>query len=185
MPDLKKMKQAFRDDKVPEEIISQIDFTDPGGNQPLPVIAAINQMEALLSHEQCLSVMGKLGCCKSGKRDKDCKTFGKQNKSRPLDEKIALLSSIQNMGQPRLNEDGTITTGIVWFQDGVYNCACPTIKKLKKPVSVTSIYCGCCAGHFLYHYENALQVRLKLKEIVSSPICTNGEKPCEFTFELI
>lgn len=63
--------------------------------------------------------MEKQGCCKSGQRDKECKKFDKQNMGRPLDEKIELLSSIQYMGNLKLNEDGTITTGIFWFQDGV------------------------------------------------------------------
>lgn len=185
MPDIKKIRQAMIEEGISEEIISKINFTDPGGNDPLPVIAIINQMDSMLSHEQCLSVMEKQGCCKSGQRDKECKKFGKQNIGRSLNEKIELLSSIQYMGTPKLNEDGTITTGIFWFQDGVYNCACPSIKKLKKPVSVTSTYCGCCAGHFLYHYQNALQLKLKLKEIKSSPISTNGSKPCDFIFEVI
>lgn len=185
MPDIKKIRQAMIDEKISEEIISQMDFIEPVGNNPLPVIAVIDQMDSLLSREQCLSVMEKQGCCKGGQRDKDCKKFGKQNKEKPLDEKVGLLSSVQNMGIPKLNDDGTITTGIFWFQNGVYNCACPSINKLKKPVSVTPTYCGCCAGHFLYHYQNALQVKLKLKEIKSSPINTNGSKPCEFIFEII
>ena len=185
MPELKKIKQALIEEGVSEKIISQMDFTGQGGNNPLPVIAVINQMDSLLLQEQCLSVMEKQGCCKSGQRDRDCKKFGKEHKGRPLEEKIGLLSSVHYMGTPKLNEDGTISTGIFWFQDGVYSCACPTIKKLKKPVSVTSTYCGCCAGHFLYHYQNALQVKLKLKEIKSSPINTNGSKPCEFIFEII
>lgn len=185
MPDIKKIKQAMIDEGIAEEILSKIDFTEPGGNNPLPIIAVINQMDHMLSPEQCLSVMEKQGCCKGGHRDKECKKFGKENMGRPLDEKIQLLSSIQHMGTPNLKEDGTITTGVFWFQDGVYNCACPSIKKLKKPVFVTSTYCGCCAGHFLYHYQNALQVKLKLKEIKSSPINTNGLEPCEFIFEII
>lgn len=185
MPDLKKIKRALLNDGISEEIVSRIDWTDPGGNQPLPVIAAIQRMEALLSREQCLSAMEKQGCCKNGKRDKDCKLFFKHNQDKPLDEKVALLSAVENMGQPRINADGTITTGIFWLQDGAYHCACPMIKKLKNPVCVTSTYCGCCAGHFLYHYQNALGVKLKLKEIVSSPISTNGIKPCEFTFECV
>lgn len=185
MPDIKKIKQAMTEEMIPEEIISKIDFTDIGGNNPLAAVAVIDQMDYLLSPEQCLSVMEKQGCCKGGQRDKECKKFGKENLSRPLEEKIELLSSIQYMGTPKLNEDGTITTGIYWFQDGVYNCACPSIKKLKKPVSITSTYCGCCAGHFLYHYQNALHVKLRLEEIRSSPINTNGSKPCEFIFKVI
>lgn len=38
MPDIKKIKQAMIEERISEEIISKIDFTDPGGNNPLPVI---------------------------------------------------------------------------------------------------------------------------------------------------
>ncbi len=189
MPALKKMKQTMLAEQIPDEIISQIDFTDANGNDPRPVIAAVDQMDALLSRDQCLSVMEKQGCCKGGKRDKDCKAFGKQHRDKPLAEKLALLSTIENMMQPELNEDGTITITLSGYQNGVHigktTCSCGAIKKLKQPFSVSPTYCGCCAGHFLYHYQNALGMKLRLKEIVSSPLNTNGEKPCVFTFEIL
>jgi hypothetical protein len=58
------------------------------------------------------------------------------------------------------------------------------IKKLKQPFSISPTYCGCCAGHFRYHYQNMLGVAVKLKDIISSPLNTNGDKPCRFLFEI-
>ena len=45
-----------------------------------------------------------------------------------------------------------------------------------------ALICGCCAGHFMHHYQTMLGVKLHLKETVSSPLDTNGELPCSFTF---
>ena len=46
-------------------------------------------------------------------------------------------------------------------------------------------YCLCCAGHCRQHLERLLGIQLKTKEVVSSPINSNGQKPCEFVLEII
>ena len=172
------------------EIISQFDCSgNLKGNPPEPTIEFIDLMDKLLTKEQSLAVMQEQGCCKGGKRDKDCKAFAKEHAEKPLAEKLNLMSGIEYMMAPQLNDDGTIT--ITWggHQNGVHTgkttCSCGSIKKLKQPFSVSATYCGCCAGHFLHHYQNALGIKLRLKEIVSSPLNTNGDKPCSFTYEII
>jgi hypothetical protein len=176
------MKSTMQKLKIPPEIISQIPFDveKDDGNDPHIIIPVIDKMDELLTKEQILAVMEQQGCCKSGKRDKDCKAFAKEHADKTLAEKVALLPTIQYMMAPQLNDDGTLT--VTW---GEGNCSCGAIKKLKQPFNVSDTYCGCCAGHFLYHYQNALGVKLKLKEIVSSPLNTNGKKPCSLTFEIL
>ena len=187
MPSKKKMCASMRKIGVPEDVVSQFDCTDQKGNRPEPVIGFLDQMEKLLTKEQCMAVMEQQGCCKGGKRDTDCKAFGKEHKDKPLAEKLALMSNIEYMMLPRINGDGSFTITMTGHQNGVHagktTCSCGAIKKLKQPFSVTSTYCGCCAGHFLYHYQNALGVKLRLREIDSSPLDSNCENPCSFTFE--
>jgi hypothetical protein len=189
MPFLEKIEKTMIKEKISPEILKKMKFTQPVNNDTQNVIAVINKMDELLSKEQRLAIMEKQGCCKSGQRDRDCKAFGKEHNDKPLLEKLKLLSGVQYMMTPQLNSDGTITVCFGGYQNGVHTgkttCSCGQIKKLKQPFSVSSTFCGCCAGHFLYHYENALGVKLKLKEIVSSPLNTNGEKHCEFKFEII
>ena len=189
MPFLEKIEKTMFKMKISPEIIKKVGIDHPINNETQNVIAVIEKMDKLLSNEQLLAIMEKQGCCKSGQRDRDCKAFGIEHKDKPLAEKIKLLSGIQYMMTPRLNKDNTITVSYGGNQNGVHTgkttCSCGQIKELKQPFSVTSAYCGCCAGHFLYHYQNALGIKLKLKEIVSSPLNTNGEKPCEFSFEII
>lgn len=190
MPNIKRIQHAIAKQGASDEVMARFnEISYQKGNHPEPFVSLINLMDEFLTKEQCLALMEKEGCCKGGKRDADCKAFAKEHADKPLAEKLALMSSIEYMMSPVLNDDGTIT--ITWggHQNGVHTgkttCSCGTIKKLKQPFSVPSTYCGCCAGHFLYHYQNALGVKLRLKEIVSSPLNTNGEKPCSFTYEII
>lgn len=190
MPNLKKMKATMTNLKIPSEIMEQMDLdANQTGVDPYPAIAVIDKMDELLSMEQRLAVMEQQGCCKGGKRDKECKDFGKEHADKPLEEKIKLIYMVENMISPQLNDDGTFT--ITWggWQNGVHEgkttCSCGEIKKLKQPFTVSSTWCGCCGGHFLYHYQNMLKVKLKLKEINSYPLNTNGNAPCSFTFEIV
>lgn len=190
MPNLKKMKETMLSLGIPPEIMAQMDLdANQTGNGPYPALAVIDKMDELLPIGQRLAVMEREGCCKGGKRDKDCKAFGKENADKPLPEKLKLLFTVENMMNPRLNDDGTFTITMSGYQNGVHKgkttCSCGAIKKLKEPFSVSSTYCGCCAGHFMYHYQNALKAKLRLKEINSSPLDTGGEKPCSFTFEIL
>ncbi len=171
-----------------DECISQFGFTDSDDASPERILALIDMMDRLLTREQCLAIMEKQGCCKGGKRDKDCKAFAKRHNGKSIAEKLALMFEVENMMLPKLNEDGSFTITMSGYQNGKHTgnttCSCSTIKKLKQPFSVSPTYCGCCAGHFMHHYQTMLGVKLQLKEIVSSPLNTNGEKPCSFTFEI-
>jgi hypothetical protein len=175
---------------IAPEILAQMDFdADDSGNNVLPRIAVIEKMDELLTDEQKLTIIGYEGCCKTGKRDKDCKAFYKEHKDKLFNERLALMFTVEYMLNPRLNDDGSFTITMHGHQNGVHNgkttCSCGAIKKLKQPFNISKTYCGCCAGHFLYHYQNALGVKLRIKEINSSPLNSNGDDPCAFTFEVI
>ena len=189
MPSKRKMGETMRKIGIPDGTISQFDCTDQNGNRTESKIAFIELMDKLLTKEQCLAIMEREGCCKGGKRDKDCKAFGREHKDKPLAEKFALMSGVEYMMSPRLNEDGSFTVTMSGHQNGVHTgkttCSCGAIKKLEQPFTVSKTYCGCCAGHFLYHYQNALGVKLRLKSIDSSPLDSHGEQPCSFTFGVV
>jgi hypothetical protein len=188
MPTLKKIRETMKKQKINAEIMEQMDF-EADCNNPHNVTSLIDKMDELLTKEQCLSIMEKQGCCKGGQREKDCKAFALEHKDKSFSEKLALMSSIQYMMSPCLNDDGTFTITFGGYQNGVHlgknTCSCGLIKKLEQPFYVSPTYCGCCAGHFLYHYQNALGVKLRLKRINSSPLNTNCEQSCGFTFEVI
>lgn len=188
MPTLKKIRDTMKRQKIHSEIMEQMDF-NADCNDPQNIIALIDKMDELLKTEQRLSIMEKQGCCKGGQREIDCKAFAKEHADKPLSQKLSLLSGVPYMMSPCLNEDGTLTVAFGGYQNGLHTgrntCSCGLIKKLKQPFSVSPTYCGCCAGHFLHHYQTALGVKLKLKEIDSTPLNTNGNADCMFTFEVI
>jgi hypothetical protein len=190
MPTLKKIRDTMKKQKINDEIMAQMDF-EADCNNPFNIISLIDKMDELLTPEQRLAVMEQQGCCKTGKRDRDCRAFAKEHVGKSLTEKLSLTYTVEYMTAPLLNDDGTFTITMEGqatnnsVHQGKTTCSCGSIKKLKQPFSVSSTYCGCCAGHFLYHYQNALGVKLRLKEINSSPLNTNGEKPCKFTFEVL
>jgi hypothetical protein len=90
------------------------------------------------------------------------------------------------MGQAHLDENGDIiVTGAGVYADGKYECVCPTVSKVKLDYAIPREYCYCCGGHFKFHYEIMLNVKLELMEIVSSPHDTEGRKPCVFRFRVL
>ncbi|HBL84663.1 MAG: hypothetical protein A2Y17_11045 [Clostridiales bacterium GWF2_38_85] len=186
MPSMKKINKTMLEQGISDDILTQFDFSEE--NNQKSMITLIDQMDKLLTKEQCFAIMEQQGCCKGGKRDKDCKAFGKLNSKKSIAEKLMLISSVDLMMTPQSIDDGMFTITMTGYQNGVHEgkttCSCGMIKKLKQPFLVSPTYCGCCAGHFRYHYQNMLGAAVKLKEIISSPLNTNGEKPCQFLFEI-
>ncbi len=124
-------------------------------------------------------------CCKGGSREKVSKAFAKENAALSFQEKLDKIKSVPYMGQPFLNEDGTLTLHAIHYSDGNrFLCACPNFNKLKYDYPVSKNYCFCCAGHFKYHYEIMLGVSLKTLEIVTSPLDSNGENPCVIRYAI-
>ena len=187
MPNAMKIKRTMSEKGIPEEIIAQFNFPDPKGNRPEPLIEFVNQMDELLSPEQCLSIMEQQGCCKTGKSDAANRAFWREHADKTLEEKVKLLAEtdIPYKVPCRLNHDGTLSVFWSAGQEGSYQCVCSAIKKLRRPGNISRTYCGCCGGHVRHHLQNAFGVGLRLKEVVSSPISSDGEKRCEFLFEVL
>jgi hypothetical protein len=175
-----KIKKTMVKLGIPKETIQKFNF--PDSIEIKKIISFIDQMDELLSPEQCLSIMEEQGCCKTGKNDIANRAFGLEHADKTIEEKIKLLpnAKIPYNVPCQLNNDGTLTA---YFEN--YKCGCYGIKKMSEPVKIPRTYCGCCGGFMRYHLQNALGVGLQLKEIVSSPNSSNGKKRCEFLFKII
>ena len=186
MPNALKIRKTMQKQGIPDKTINKFNFPDPRGNMPEPQIAFINQMDKLLTKEQCLCVMQEQGCCKTGKSDAANRAFGREHTNKTLKEKIELLAKadIPYKVNCKLNKDNTLSVYWGAGQPGNYRCVCSAIRKLTNPRNISRTYCGCCGGHSRHHMQNALGVGLHLKEIVSSPISSDGKERCEFLFEI-
>jgi len=164
------------------------------------LVNVIGRMDERLDREAKYRVLDACACCtKTSKaRDKQCKAYGKAMAGKSLEEKIAGLAGDMNFGCVTLNDDRTLTVSFCWIIDDKRYCSCGSTRNIsvagrpskdKKTVNQDRIiplsYCYCCAGHFRYHLQNALGIKLKTKEIISSPINSRGEKPCEFILEVV
>ena len=90
MPNLKEIKQTILQEMSPEEV-ARLDFPKIKGNPPEAVVAFINQMEQLLTKEQCLLIMAEQGCGRSGVTDKEHREFGHIHKGKSVAEKLDLM----------------------------------------------------------------------------------------------
>jgi hypothetical protein len=188
MPTVANIKKTMRKKGIPAELIAQFEFPKPSGNQTEEVLSLINQMDKLLTREQCLSIMEEQGCYKTEKVVAPFREFEQKYVNKTVEEKIQLLTELDTPHRIpcHLNPDGTLSIYWGFGQEGNYECICRKMnhKYKSEPVNVSKTFCGCCAGHVRNTYQHALGVNLRLKEIVSSPISSDGKKQCEFLFEV-
>jgi len=191
MPNVKLIKKSMKEVGIPTDSIAKINIPKSTGNQPMEVLDLIAQMDSLLTNEQILSVMEEQGCHKTGHMDKINKEFADKHADKKIEDRINLLSdeNVHPYVPCKINDDGTFS--IYWEigEKGNYLCVCACIKRLRKEqpdiTNVSKIFCGCCGGHIRHHYQNILGITLQLKEVVSSPISSNGKERCEFLFIMV
>ena len=195
MPSPEKFRETLDDFKVGQDIIDEMYAGFDG------IVSKTNKKTKSAFFSQALTVMNEKlppehvqeifeanACCKSGARERASKTFAKEYANLKLEEKLALISQRPElyMGQAHLDENGDIIVTGAGIHNGIkFECVCPTISKVKRDYAIPREYCYCCGGHFKYHYEIMLGVKLKLAEIVSSPHDTDGEMPCVFRYEIL
>jgi len=180
----------MQEKNIPPDILSQVEFPKAQGNQPAEVLDLIEQMDKLLTQEQRLLVMEEQGCHKTGHMDRINKEFASTHADKSIKERISLLND-ENV-TPNvpccINDDGTFS---IYWEIGEkenYQCVCACIRRMKKENpdtdNISKTFCGCCGGHIRHHYQNILGIKLKLIDVVSSPINSNGKSRCEFLFEI-
>ena len=149
--------------------------------------AVMAKCDELLDFDTTAETMFHRACCKDGWRLENSEKVAKRRAGKSLEKKLKLLGKQKYMGHPRLTENGDIFTGHCAGSGSpeALRCSCWNFdgalpEQGKMPLS----YCLCCAGHFRHHYQIALGVQLRVKEVVSSVF---GETPdyCSFLFEIV
>lgn len=193
MPDVKKFVEAMVKNAVPNHVINDIITVvyqaDKNKEQENAnyYAKAIPKCEELIGFDKMAEVMFDKACCKSGYRLSNAKQMNKEYGTKPIPEKLAILASLKYMGHPYLNEDGDIVTDAVGSHYST-NMTCPCwMLKGHKPADgkMPLTYCLCCAGHFMFHYQKALNLELRVKKVVSSILNSEGKEPCVFIYEIV
>lgn len=184
----KRLAQNEVDDKTIKEIIGN-------GN----LVHVIERMEKTLDSDTLYQILDSCACGGGKEYGKRLKRIGKEIADKTLREKITHVNNISSDSEKIiLNADNTVS--VIWSFDnnGKYKCVCPAAVKTGVRVSELALenndvgdctmplsYCLCCAGSGRRHLQLQLGVELKTKEVVSTPINSKGEKPCEFVFEMV
>lgn len=163
------------------------------------LVNIIKQMEKLLNSDMIYDILDSCAC--GGGKDfiKRCEKIGKEIADKTLSEKIDYINNISFESEKIiLNDDNTLS--VIWSfdNDGKYKCVCFAAVKTGVRVSELALednnvgdyvmplsYCYCCAGSGHRHLQLQLGVELKTKEVISTPINSKGEKPCEFMLEIV
>ena len=149
---------------------------------------ALDVMNERLPKERVQEIIEANACCKSGARLKASKEFARMNHNLPMEKRLDKISErpYMNMGTAELDSDGFLIVHAVSYRsEDRFECACPTISHVKRDYAIPREYCYCCGGHFKFHYEIMLDVKLELCSIVSSPHDTDGQEPCVFKYRIV
>lgn len=194
MPAPEKFNKTLHDFSVSNEVIGKIyenyeNITDKTAKKERAAFfkQALTVMNEKLPKEQVKEIFESNACCVGGVRLRNSKEFAKESKDLNMEERLRLIDErpYLNMGWAELDEQGfLIVHGVAYQTDGKFECACPTFNKVKRDYDVPREYCYCCGGHFKYHYEIMLGLKLDLVEIVSSPHDTAGEESCVFKYRI-
>ena len=178
---------------VSNEVIGQIvnilyqESSDEKQDNANYCAAVMAKCDELLDFDVTAEMMFNRACCKTGFRLNNARMIAREHGDKSLEEKLELLGQQKYMGHPRLNENGDIFTGgcAGSGKPGNLKCSCwrfdghfPAERKM--PLS----YCLCCAGHFKYHYQKALGLKLRVKEVVTS-VFGDPPKYCSFILEIV
>jgi hypothetical protein len=191
--DIMSFDKHLRNAKVEEAVIEQImnvDYPkdkDEKKDNANFMAAAMHKCEELLDYDTVSKAMYDRACCKSGVRLKNVKAFAKEFMDHPLDEKLERLSGVPYMGKASLNVAGELELNAVGsYGYESYQCPCWNFngaRPINGPMPLS--YCKCCGGHFRFHYQHALGIKLRLKEVKSSILNSEGKTPCVFLYEII
>lgn len=171
----------------PADVLHPVDAVHPKVDSANFMAAAMRKCEELMDYDTVSEVMYDRACSKTGFRLKNSRQFTKEHGGKTLAEKLVLLGNVKYMGKPFLNEAGDIETVAVGTMNSAgMTCPCWRLggdKPVNGPMPLS--YCKCCAGHFRFHYQKALSLKLRLKEVISSILNSDGTKPCVFIFEIV
>lgn len=199
MPCPEKFKQSLERFGVDGEVIARINqgyealaSKSPKRERAAYFKRAVDIMAECLAPEEMQKILEWNACCRSGKIERAARAFAQAHAGDSLEERLERIGEEYSdvlgaplrscLWVPVRNEDGTFTVTGGSIDGGRYACGCSQFSRLKLPYDVSRSYCFCCGGHFQYHYEIMLGMKLKVVEIISSPLDSGGRRPCAIRF---
>lgn len=195
MPCPETFRESLLEFQVEPSVCTQIDAgyeslasSSPKRKKAAYFKRAVDILDASLPPERVRAILEWNACCKSGARLAASREFARINQDLPLPDKLQKIAKApyRNMGRPELDADGTLLLHAVsYVYEGRYACGCSNYRRANYEESVSKHYCYCCGGHFRFHYEIMLGIKLELLEVVSSPLDSGGASPCAFRYRIV
>ena len=175
------------DEKTIDEIIGD-------GN----LINVIVRMERLLCKHILYKVMEACACETEADLVEPSDKGDNELTGKTINEKIVhLINTAPDFEKIICNADNTLSVTWTFEENGRHNCVCNAIDNNIKISDLTLrnneardhvmplSYCICCAGSCRIYFQSKVGIRLRTKEVISSPLNSKGEKPCSFIFEVV
>ncbi|MFZ5354029.1 MAG: hypothetical protein ACOZCL_15095 [Bacillota bacterium] len=195
MPYPERLKKSLVEYQLDDSLIQQvfegfesIKDTSPKKEKVLFMRQAMKILDESLDYNKRYEIIDTCACCLGGETGKKVRDFAKsiKGKEMTLAEKIQILRETRPFDtSAELHDNDIIYDGVFYKVDDEYRCACGCIGNFELEEPISSTFCLCCAGHFRYHLQKALDIKLKTINIESSPIESMGKKPCVFVFQII
>jgi hypothetical protein len=145
-------------------------------------VQAIERMDQLLDAQLCHDIRDACACSKGGWRLRKMQEIARECQGQSVAQTLESIGKA-NVGNPTLTDDGMILTGV--GAEGGFPCPCPVFQGVEAQEVPSVTYCYCCAGHFRYLYQIALDRVLRTRGVLSSALESRGKEPCRFLFEIV
>lgn len=190
MTAIQRFKKSLHHHKVDQTTLSKIfqgyeNISDQSKKERKAAffIQAVDHMDENLPEDLCHSIRDACACSTGGWRLKAMQKIALEGQDKTLAEKLAAIQKVTYMGNPVLNGDDAIIAGI--GNEGGFSCPCPVFDGVVVDQALSKTYCYCCAGHFRFHYQIALGVKLRTKAVISSALNSQQKEPCRFVYEIL
>ena len=185
------IKKGLEKNNIEADVISKI--TDKN------LIYAVEQMEKSLDADTLHRILDSCACGSEEDEENCNKEINNKFASKTLIEILEpIINQLSDYEKIVINPDNTFSVTWSFLENGKYKCQCPVIVDRNMKVSDIAAeneethnyimplsYCICCAVSCRRYFYPKINVELRTKEIVSSPINSKGEKPCCFVFEVV
>jgi len=138
------LKRALIEQNVPADIVHAInkdfaDITDKSLKTKKAgyLFHAMNVLDAALDEDTRRNLMHSCACTIGSSVEKKAEQFAKKTQGLPLEEKVRRLREIKHLGNPVLQEDGTILVQSGIENGGTCRCPCPQISGVgRRPLPI-------------------------------------------------
>ena len=162
------------------------------------LVNIIKRMEKVLCKHTLYKVMESYACETEADLAEPSSKNDNELAGKTVYEKIVhLINTAPDFEEIICNPDNTLAVTWSFEEHGKYKCVCNAMDNDMKisdlalksgetgDYTMPLSYCICCAGSCRIYFQSQVGIKLRTKEVTSSPLNSKGEKPCSFVFTVV